>query len=93
MSLTEKAAYLKGLLDGMHLEPQTPQDTVLLKVVDLLNEMAQEIQTCRTTGDSLKEYVEEVDYDLSEVEEVLLHGKVHDRHSVWQSPAAATKFM
>ena len=69
MSLTERAAYLKGLLDGMHLEPQTPQDTVLLKVVDLLSEMAQEIQTCRTTGDSLKEYVEEVDLSLIHISE------------------------
>ena len=40
MTLTEKAAYLKGMMEGMNFEPTTNEGKLLVKVIELLDEMA-----------------------------------------------------
>ena len=43
MTLTEKAAYIKGMMEGMAFEPQTNEDKLLKAVVDLLDDMASDL--------------------------------------------------
>ena len=44
MKLSEKSAYINGLMEGMQLPTETNEGKVLHAVVDLLADMAEKIQ-------------------------------------------------
>ena len=71
MTLTEKVAYLKGLMEGMKFDTDTNEGKILSSVVDILGEMAEEITCTQEDVDTLNDYIEEIDADLGEVEEYL----------------------
>ncbi len=64
MTIQEKAAYLKGLAEGVKLDENTAEGKVLTKVLDLLSDLAADAK-------DLREYVEELDEDLGDVESEL----------------------
>ena len=43
MNVTEKAAYLKGLAEGLAIDSSTPEGKLLLTMVDVMGEMADTI--------------------------------------------------
>lgn len=71
MKLSEKAAYLKGLADGMNLSENTPNDKLIIKLLDLVSEMAGTIELLEDRCDELTDYADELDADLGDVEEYL----------------------
>ena len=68
MSVSENAAYLKGLFDGYELS-DTKENKIIAKLLDLVADMADEINALKADNAELHEYVEELDHDLGEVEE------------------------
>ena len=71
MKLSEKAAYLKGLADGMNIAEATPNDKLITKLLDLVAEMAGTIELLEDRCDELTDYADELDADLGDVEEYL----------------------
>ena len=71
MKLSEKAAYLKGLADGLNIGEETPNDKLLTKLLDLVSEMAGTIELLEDRCDELTDYADELDSDLGDVEEYL----------------------
>lgn len=71
MKITEKASYVKGLVDGLELDPQDKQTKVLKALVDLVNEMADEIAQLEQCYDDVCDQVDALDEDLSGVEDLL----------------------
>ena len=71
MTLIEKAAYIKGLVDGMELDKDSKEGKVIAALVDLLGEVVNAIDGLEADVDELYEYAEELDEDLGEVESVL----------------------
>ena len=71
MTLIEKAAYIKGLVDGMELDKESKEGKVIAALVDLLGEVVESIDGLEADVDELYEYAEELDEDLGEVESVL----------------------
>ena len=70
MTIGEKVAYLKGLMEGLKL--QESDEVLLIKsMADILTEMADEIDSLRQDTDTLNDYVEELDYDLGGLEEAI----------------------
>ena len=43
MTITEKTAYLKGLLEGMNIEASTNEGKLLAAIVDVVNDIALEL--------------------------------------------------
>ncbi len=43
MTLSEKAAYLKGLMDGLKLDTEKDENKVLAAVVDMLSDVAETV--------------------------------------------------
>ena len=68
MSVSENAASLKGLFDGYELS-DTKENKIIAKLLDLVSDMADEINALKADNKELHEYVEELDHDLGEVEE------------------------
>ena len=62
MSIEKKVSYLAGLAEGLEISEKTPEGKLLLAIVDILDDMAEELK-------DVKEYTEELDDDLLELEE------------------------
>ena len=72
MNLTERAAYLKGLADGVELDANTKEGKMISALIELVSDMADEIAEMDERIDTAFAYCEELDEDLGDVEEILL---------------------
>lgn len=68
--LNEKVSYLRGLMEGMKLDTATNEGLLLSKIVDVLDSIACDIADLADAHEELNEYVDSIDQDLSELEEV-----------------------
>ena len=71
MTLGERASYIKGLCDGMELDTASKEGKVIAALIELVSDMAVEIEDLENAVDELNEYIEEIDEDLGDVEEIL----------------------
>lgn len=69
--LTDRASYLKGLAEGMKLNPEKETHRLLLELVDLVNDMTKDVDTIVEAHNELNDYVESIDDDLADLEEAL----------------------
>ena len=72
MTLTEKAAYLKGLAEGLSFEKESAEGKLLLALVDLCSTLAEEVTRIDEDVEYVSDYCEELDEDLGAVEELLV---------------------
>ena len=68
MTLTEKVAYLKGLVEGMGVDETTNQGKIMKAVLDVLDDMAFTVSDLEDSTSELYEEVEAIDEDLSVLE-------------------------
>ena len=69
MEILEKIAYLKGLADGMNLKDEKSKESKLLvQMLDLLEDMALEMQDMQDEQADLEEGLDAVSDDLADVE-------------------------
>ena len=71
MSITEKAAYLKGLSDGLALDPETKEGKLITAIIDTIFEMAEEIAEISENALDIGEELDAISSDLADVEEFL----------------------
>lgn len=67
--LRSKVAYLHGLAEGLAIDDASAEGRVLSAVIDVLGDVADAIDEVYDAQDELAEYVEEMDDDLTVVEE------------------------
>ena len=79
-SINDRVAYLKGLAEGMKLSDETNEGKLLLKMLDVLEDMAEELTALRADHDELDEYVESIDDDLADMEEYLFDDEEEDAY-------------
>lgn len=72
MTLNERAAYIKGLAEGMELDANSKEGKILAALIELASDMADEIAAMDERIDTAFAYCEELDEDLGSVEEILL---------------------
>lgn len=72
MTLTEKAAYLKGLSEGLTFDKNSAEGKLLVALVDLCSELADEVARIDEDVEYVSDYCEELDEDLGTVEELLV---------------------
>ena len=71
MQLSEKAAYVKGMIDGLELDPTDKQTKVFKLIADLLGDMAQEIKDLEECYDDVCDQVDAISEDLAGVEDII----------------------
>ena len=71
MEITEKVAYLKGLAEGLGLDAETKEGKILLAMIDVLDDIALEIEDLKDAQDELADGLDAVSDDLEDVEDVL----------------------
>ncbi len=68
MNLTEKAAYIKGLAEGLDLEADKKEARVIKELLELVSEMASDVDNIGADLVQLYDAFEELDEDLGMVE-------------------------
>jgi DNA-directed RNA polymerase subunit RPC12/RpoP len=66
--LKEKVSYVKGLFDGMKIDETTNEGKLFKSIIDLLNEVALEMDDVEEVQESLSEQIDAIDEDLAEIE-------------------------
>ena len=69
MTLTEKAAYIKGLAEGLGLDAEKPETKIINELLALTQDMARTIADLEEDVEYLADYVDELDDDLALVED------------------------
>lgn len=71
MDLKDRAAYLKGLFEGMKLDKAAEETKIFEVVVDLIKDIAVEVEKLKVDCCENKELIYELDEDLGEVERLV----------------------
>ncbi len=71
MNITEKTAYLKGLLAGLKIDEDKPEGKLISTIIETLDEMAAEVADLKQENDRIYDYLDELDHDLGDVESEL----------------------
>lgn len=72
MTLSEKAAYLKGLMDGIKLDTEKDENRLLKAVVDLLQDMAVFIDDLEDNAIAVSDELDEIEENLDAIDEYLM---------------------
>ena len=72
MTISEKSAYLKGLMDGLSLNTETDEGKMISAIVDLLGDMAKRIADIEETTIAISDELDEIEEDLDAIEDFIL---------------------
>ena len=72
MTLSEKSAYLKGLMDGLNLSKETAEGKMIAGIVDLLQDMTSTIADLEENALAVSDELDEIEDDLDAIEEFLM---------------------
>ena len=71
MEITEKVAYLKGLMEGMNVDTESNEGKLFAAVVDVLDEIALEVEDLTDEVMELGDGLDVISDDLSDVEDIV----------------------
>ena len=72
MTISEKSAYLKGLMDGLSLNTETDEGKMISAIVDLLGDMAKRIADIEETTIAISDELDEIEEDLDAIEDFIM---------------------
>ena len=78
MKTSEKVAYIKGLMEGMALDTTKNENRILGEIVGVLEELAATNNALTEENIKLRDYIEELDRDLGELEEYVYDFDYYD---------------
>ena len=71
MEIIEKVAYLKGLAEGMELDTEKKEGKLIAAIIDVLDDIALELEDMKDYADELGDGLDAVSDDLEDVEDVI----------------------
>ena len=71
MGITEKVAYLKGLAEGLGLDKDSKEGKLFAAIIDVLDDMALEIEDMQELQMELSEGLDAVSDDLEDIEDIV----------------------
>ena len=72
MTISEKSAYLKGLMDGLKLTTETDEGKMIAAIVDLLGDMAKKVTDIEETTIAISDELDEIEEDLDAIEDFIM---------------------
>ena len=69
--LTAKAAYLKGLADGMKLDENTDTNKLIKAMIEMFGDMADKIEALDSEVEFLADSIDDIDDELDEIADIL----------------------
>ncbi len=78
MTLSEKSAYLKGLMEGMQLSTETNEGKMIAALVDTVAEIAASIADLEENAIAVSDELDEIEETLDAMEDFLLEEEDED---------------
>ena len=72
MTISEKAAYLKGLMDGLELDTEKAEGKMIAAMVDLIGDMAKRMKDIEETTIAISDELDEIEEDLDAIEDFIM---------------------
>ena len=72
MTISEKAAYLKGLMDGLNLDTEKAEGKMIAGIVDLLGDLTKRLHDVEETTIAISDELDEIEEDLDAIEDYIL---------------------
>ena len=72
MTISDKAAYLKGLMDGLKLDTETSEGKMIEAIVDLLGDVTKRLTDVEETTIAISDELDEIEEDLNAIEDYIL---------------------
>ena len=71
MEITEKVAYMKGLMEGMKIDTETNEGKILSAMVDILEDIGLELEDLWNAQGELEDGLDVVSDDLEDIEDIV----------------------
>lgn len=72
MTISEKSAYLKGLMDGLKLNTESDEGKMIAAIVDLLGDVTKRVTDIEETTIAMSDELDEIEEDLDAIEDYIL---------------------
>ena len=72
MTLSEKSAYLKGLMEGMKLSTETDEGKMIAAIVELLDDVTKTLGDVQETTIAISDELDEIEDDLDAIEDFIM---------------------
>ena len=83
MTISEKSAYLKGLMDGLNLNTETNEGKMIAAIVDLLGDVTRRLHDVEETTIAISDELDEIEEDLDAIEDFILDEDEYDDDEEW----------
>ena len=72
MTISEKAAYLKGLMDGLNLDTEKAEGKMISAMVELLCDVTKRLSDVEETTIAISDELDEIEEDLDAIEDFIM---------------------
>ena len=72
MTISEKSAYLKGLMDGLKRNTESDEGKMIAAIVDLLGDVTKRVTDIEETTIAISDELDEIEEDLDAIEDYIL---------------------
>ena len=72
MTLSEKSAYLKGLMDGLNLSTEPDEGKMIRAIVELLGDVTKTLGDVQETTIAISDELDEIEDDLDAIEDFIM---------------------
>ena len=72
MTINEKAAYLKGLMEGLQLDTEKAEGKMIASMVDLLGDLSKKLTNVEDTTIAISDELDEIEEDLDVIEDFIM---------------------
>ena len=72
MTISEKSAYLKGLMDGLKLNTESDEGKMIAAIVDLLGDLSRKVTDIEDTTIAISDELDEIEDDLDAIEDFIM---------------------
>ena len=83
MTISEKSAYLKGLMDGLKLNVETDEGKMIAAIVDLLGDLTKKVTDIEDTTIAISDELDEIEEDLDAIEDFIMDEDDYDDDDDW----------
>ena len=78
MTISEKSAYLKGLMDGLNLDTEKSEGKMISAIVELLGDVTKKLTDVEDTTIAISDELDEIEEDLDAIEDYILDDEDED---------------
>ncbi len=83
MTLNEKSAYLKGLMEGLKLNTESDEGKMLAALVDLMGDVTKKVTDIEDTTIAISDELDEIEEDLDAIEDFIMDEDEDDDEDDW----------